>query len=200
MPTIQKEGREGQDDTALRARLDLKRAVFTLATAATILAAGYAVSDKMQSWWLIRQDRQEQGGSQKNLDRGRALLEEVNRYTFEKEVIKSSRPVVVEIYSRSAKDQVSFESKVEGAAKDLNRIVKFVKIDWDSNAEFLKNYDEDITMLPSVLIVVNGERRMLIRGGLPSKEFLEYYIARLYYRPEPIKPRFPLQDQITRKI
>lgn len=85
---------------------------------------------------------------------------------FDKEVLQSAIPAVVDFYADWCGPCRMVSPIVESLSREYAGKVKFVKIDTDKNQGLAERYD--IMSIPTVMIFKNGEIRDKIIGASPA--------------------------------
>ncbi len=85
---------------------------------------------------------------------------------FDKEVLQSAIPAVVDFYADWCGPCRMVSPIVESLSREYAGKVKFVKIDTDRNRGLAERYD--IMSIPNVMIFKNGEIRDKIIGASPA--------------------------------
>jgi thioredoxin len=93
---------------------------------------------------------------------------------FEKEVLKSSEPVVVDFYAEWCGPCKAMSPALEAVATDLKGKVKVVKIDVDQNPTTAAKYD--IRAMPTLLVFKDGAVVNQKVGALVQKKQLADWI------------------------
>lgn len=88
---------------------------------------------------------------------------------FDKEVLKSSIPTVVDFYADWCGPCRMVSPVIESLSKEYERKVKFVKVDTDANQEIALRYN--IMSIPTVMIFKDGEVKDVIIGAAPASSY-----------------------------
>jgi thioredoxin 1 len=99
----------------------------------------------------------------------------INEASFEKEVLKSQMPVVVDIWATWCGPCRMFSPIFEDLSSEYEGKVKFVKIDADENEGVATKYN--IMSIPTTLLIENGELKAMNVGAVP-KEALKRWIEK----------------------
>ncbi len=102
-------------------------------------------------------------------------VKDVTEKDFEEEVLKSSVPVIVDVWAPWCGPCRIYSPIVDEASKDYEGKIKFVKIDADENENIAAKYG--IMSIPTTLLVVNGKLKAQNVGAVP-KEVLKKWIDR----------------------
>lgn len=94
---------------------------------------------------------------------------DITNDNFESEVIKSSLPVVVDLWAPWCGPCRIFGPVVEEVSKEYEGKVKFAKLNTDDNQEIAQRYN--IMSIPTVLIFEKGEVKATSVGSLPKESF-----------------------------
>ncbi|MGC8496209.1 MAG: thioredoxin [Candidatus Micrarchaeia archaeon] len=98
---------------------------------------------------------------------------DVNEADFEKEVLKSNVPVVVDVWAEWCGPCRFFSPIIDETAKDYEGKVKFVKLNADYNASIAAKYG--IMAIPTTLLIKDGKIKAMNVGAVP-KETLKKWI------------------------
>lgn len=85
---------------------------------------------------------------------------------FDKEVLKSTIPTVVDFYADWCGPCRMVSPVIESLSKEYVGKVKFAKVDTDANQEIAFRYN--IMSIPTVMIFKNGEVMDMIIGAAPA--------------------------------
>ncbi len=88
--------------------------------------------------------------------------------TFEKEVINSSTPVLVDFFATWCGPCKMVGPTLEKLSEDYKGKVKFARIDIERAENLAKKYS--VFSVPSMLVFQNGEETGRIVGALPANE------------------------------
>jgi thioredoxin len=103
------------------------------------------------------------------------MITDINKPDFEKLVLNSSVPVVVDVWAEWCGPCRMYSPVIEEVSKDYDGKVKFVKInaDADSNQELLESYG--IMSIPTTLLIVEGKVKATNIGTI-SKDALRKWL------------------------
>ncbi len=90
------------------------------------------------------------------------IVKEVTDITFEKEVLKSKLPVLIDFWAPWCGPCRRIAPEVEAVAKQYNGKVKVVRINTDENREIIGKYN--IKSIPTLMLFKNGENINRIVG------------------------------------
>ena len=93
--------------------------------------------------------------------------------SFENDVIKSEKPIVVDFWAEWCGPCKQLAPLVEAAAEEFKDAIKVCKMDVDSNRETAAEYG--IRSIPTLMIFANGENIGTEIGAL-SKQQLDQFI------------------------
>ena len=85
---------------------------------------------------------------------------------FQDEVVKSTKPVVVDFYADWCGPCKMIEPIINQLSKDYDGRVKFVKIDTDANQELAVQFG--IMSIPTVMFFTKGKVEDIVIGAVPS--------------------------------
>ena len=94
---------------------------------------------------------------------------------FEKEVVSSKTPVVMDIWAEWCGPCRMYGPIVEEVSKEYDGKVKFVKVNADENEHIVQKYN--ISSIPTTLLFMNGEMKAMNVGAVP-KEALKKWISK----------------------
>jgi thioredoxin 1 len=95
-------------------------------------------------------------------------MRDVTDATFEAEVLRAGKPVVVDFWAPWCGPCRAIEPALEELAGATDR-VEFVKLDIDANPETASRFG--VLSLPTVILFEGGEPRESIYGARPKKHF-----------------------------
>ncbi len=93
---------------------------------------------------------------------------------FEKEVLRSKEPVVVDVWAEWCGPCRMYSPIIDEVSKDLSGKIKFVKVNADFNEKISTKYN--IRSIPTTMLFVNGEMKAINVGAVP-KEVLKKWIS-----------------------
>lgn len=97
---------------------------------------------------------------------------QIDKDSFESEVLKSSLPVVVDFFATWCGPCRMLAPVLESVAEDYEGKVKFVKLDVDQAAEISVQYG--IMSIPTLIMFINGTEAAKIVGALGADELTEW--------------------------
>jgi len=97
-------------------------------------------------------------------------LTNVSEEDFDKEVLMSSIPVVVDFYADWCGPCRVLEPIMEMLAKKFEGTVKFVRVDVDSNQDLAAQYN--VVSIPTVIFFSKGKIRDVVIGAAPANVYL----------------------------
>ena len=95
-----------------------------------------------------------------------ANIEEINDSSFQRTVIDSNIPVVVDFWAQWCGPCRKLTPVLEQIQNEFKDSIKIVKIEADKNTASAKEYG--ISSLPSVLLFKNGEVKEVMVGLMPK--------------------------------
>jgi thioredoxin 1 len=95
-------------------------------------------------------------------------MRDVTDATFEAEVLRAGKPVVVDFWAPWCGPCKAIEPALDELAGATDR-VEFVKLDIDANPETASRFG--VLSLPTVILFEGGEPRKSIYGARPKKHF-----------------------------
>jgi thioredoxin 1 len=98
----------------------------------------------------------------------------VSDANFEKEVLQSSEPVLVDFFAEWCGPCKAMAPALEQVAAEMKGKVKIAKLDVDQNPDITQRYQ--IQAMPTLLIFKNGETAARHIGALVQKKKLEDWI------------------------
>ncbi len=97
---------------------------------------------------------------------------DVNEDNFEKEVVQSKIPVIIDMWAEWCGPCRMYSPEIEEASKEFDGKAKFVKINVDDNQNIATKYD--IMSIPTTLIMVGGNVKAENVGAIPKKMLVEW--------------------------
>lgn len=94
--------------------------------------------------------------------------------TFDKEVLKSTEPVVVDFFAEWCGPCKAMAPALDAVAKEMAGKVKVVKLDVDQNPQVTQRYG--IQAMPTLMIFKDGAKAAEQVGALVQKKRLEDWI------------------------
>lgn len=101
-------------------------------------------------------------------------VEDINKDAFDKDVLSSKTPVVVDFWAEWCGPCRVFSPIVEEVSTELNGKVKFYKLNVDDNPEIAERYN--VMSIPTAILFDKGEIKAVSIGALP-KESLKKWIS-----------------------
>ena len=95
-------------------------------------------------------------------------VEEINDIDFDKEVIESEVPVLVDFWAPWCGPCKALAPTLDEISKDNEGKIKIVKINVDDNKEIAVKFG--IQSIPTMLIFIKGELKEQIVGSLPKNQ------------------------------
>ena len=102
---------------------------------------------------------------------------DVNADSFEKEVVQSENPVLVDFWGPRCGPCLALMPKVEGLADKYGEKVKITKVDASKNARFCLSLR--VTGLPTYLFYKDGKEVERISGGNLTIEDVEASVEKM---------------------
>jgi len=96
---------------------------------------------------------------------------EFNEQNFEKEVLKSDLPVLVDFFAKWCGPCQMLMPTIEELSKEYQNRAKIVKIDIDENQNLANQYQ--IMSVPTLLIFKNGQTVERLMGFTPKKVLVD---------------------------
>lgn len=100
---------------------------------------------------------------------------DVTEATWDKEVMSSDIPVIVDIWAEWCGPCRMYSPIIDETSKDYTGKIKFVKLNADDNPNLSEKYK--IMSIPTTLLVVRGSVKAMQVGAVP-KETLKKWIAK----------------------
>lgn len=98
---------------------------------------------------------------------------DVNEDSFENEVLKSDKPVVVDIWAEWCGPCRMYSPVIDAVSKEYEGKVKFVKVNADDNQKIDEKYG--VMSIPTTLLIQKGELKASSVGAVP-KDALKKWI------------------------
>jgi thioredoxin 1 len=95
----------------------------------------------------------------------------LNDNNFEQEVLKSDKPVLIDLWAEWCAPCKMIEPIIDEISVEINDKVKICKLDVDGNPQVSMNYG--IRAIPTLLIFKDGKAVDQIVGVVPKKVILE---------------------------
>ncbi len=100
-------------------------------------------------------------------------ITDVNEVNFEKMVLKSNIPVVIDIWADWCGPCRLYAPIIEEVSKDYDGKVKFLKMNADDSQKILQKYD--IMSIPTTLLIEEGVVKAMNIGAI-SKDALKKWL------------------------
>jgi len=95
------------------------------------------------------------------------MVADISDQNFESEVIKSTVPVLVDLWAPWCGPCRMVHPVIEKLAKDYDGKVKFYKLNVDENQQTAARYS--VMSIPTLLFFKNGERADTVVGAVPEQ-------------------------------
>lgn len=99
---------------------------------------------------------------------------QVSDSTFQKEVLESSEPVLVDFFAEWCGPCKAMAPALDAVANELKGKVKVVKVDVDQNPSVTMNYG--VQAMPTLLLFKNGKVAAQHTGAIVQKKKLEDWL------------------------
>ena len=96
-------------------------------------------------------------------------MEQVSAATFEREVLESPVPVIVDFWAPWCKPCDAIEPHLAGLAADWDQRVRLVRVNVDEEAALSGRYG--VLSLPTVILFAGGEPKATVYGAQPRSRF-----------------------------
>ncbi len=97
---------------------------------------------------------------------------DVNESDFEKEVLQSKLPVIIDLWAEWCGPCRMYSPEIEEASKEFEGKAKFVKVNVDDNQSIATRYN--IMSIPTTLIIDNGNVKAENVGAIPKKMLVDW--------------------------
>ena len=98
---------------------------------------------------------------------------DVKDSNFDSEVLKSDKPVLVDIWAEWCGPCRMYSPIIDEVSKDYTNKVKFVKVNADDNQKIAEKYG--VMSIPTTLLIIKGNLKASMVGAVP-KETLKKWI------------------------
>jgi thioredoxin 1 len=105
----------------------------------------------------------------RNMSDNRNGVRQLNHGNFEREVLKSPTPIVVDFYADWCGPCKAVSPIIESLSNEYDGRVNFAKVDTDLNQVLAANYD--IMSIPTVIIFKDGRIVDKIIGSVPAQVY-----------------------------
>jgi thioredoxin 1 len=96
-------------------------------------------------------------------------MRDIGDDTFEREVLRSERPVVVDFWAPWCGPCYAVTGVLEKLAAEHDGKAEFVKVNVDDNIDTASRYD--VLALPTTILFSGGEPRATVTGARPRSDF-----------------------------
>jgi thioredoxin 1 len=96
-------------------------------------------------------------------------IQQIQGSSFQNEVVKSERPVVVDFYADWCGPCRIIEPVIHSLSEEYQDKVKFVKVDTDANQELTTQFG--IMSIPTVMFFSHGKVEDIVVGAAPAAVF-----------------------------
>ncbi len=101
------------------------------------------------------------------------MVMDLNEENFEKEVLQSDLPVIIDVWAEWCGPCRMYSPIIEDVAKEYEGKIKFMKVNADENQGIDEKYG--IMSIPTTLLFKNGKLKAKSIGAVP-KEYLKRWI------------------------
>ncbi len=101
------------------------------------------------------------------------VVTNVDDKSFDSEVLKSDKPVIVDIWAEWCGPCRMYGPIIEEVSKDYEGKIKFVKVDADSNPNVTGKFG--VMSIPTTLLILKGKLKASSVGAVP-KDVLKKWI------------------------
>ena len=105
------------------------------------------------------------------------MVEDIGSDVFDKEVLKSKLPVVIDFWAPWCGPCRIFSPIIDEVSKSYDGKAKFLKMNTDENESIASEYN--IMSIPSVLLFEQGEVKAMSVGAIPKTEFKKWLDSNL---------------------
>jgi thioredoxin 1 len=105
------------------------------------------------------------------------MIEDLDGADFEQKVMKSSKPVIIDVWATWCGPCRIFSPVIEEISKEFASKATFYKLDADQNQQIVQRYD--IMGIPTVLLFEKGTVKAMSVGALPKEAFKKWVMNNL---------------------
>ena len=96
-------------------------------------------------------------------------MEELTDATFEQEVLRSDKPVIVDFWAEWCGPCHAVEPILKGLADEYGDRIRFAKLDIDANMQTASRYD--VLSIPTAILFEGGEPQETVIGARPRSHY-----------------------------
>lgn len=100
-------------------------------------------------------------------------LEAINSENFEREVLQSEQPILVEFGAVWCAPCKRLEPEMERLQASLGNRIRLGKVDVDDSSDLAINYS--VMSVPTLILFIGGEERQRVTGFVPLPKLIEKF-------------------------
>lgn len=98
------------------------------------------------------------------------MIKKVSVNSFEKEVINSTRPVLVDFFAPWCSPCKMLAPVIDEVGSELDKVIDIAKVDIDTDAGIADYYS--VSSVPTLILLNNGDEKIRLAGVVPKDTIL----------------------------